>query len=265
MTHLPSSPFAALSPLSDGRELTVEERRLFERAQKRSRYTLGALLVGLPVVIGALAYGATRPAVDQRIRSYANGARMIEAEYIGGDRDGTYVEYYRDGGRKTEGTYDRNRRTGLWKTFYTSGQIRAEGVYQRGRKVGVWNTYFSSGQVRSIERYDERGVPDGLWEAYFEDGTKEYEMPYRVGRFHGTERVWREDGGLLSEVNFEDGQLSGRSASYDGAGHVLSEGQYVMGERNGPWRFANDDGSAAVELWDHGQRVGPVSPREVMF
>lgn len=133
MTALPSSSIAGASGLVRGRELTAEEERAFQRKQRPARAGMVVVLFTVPILVGLLAWGATHPDVDLRVRTYPNGVKHMKAEYVGALRHGRFVEYHRNERKKAEGAYRDGLRTGTWRYYDENGDLVYLEGYQEGQ------------------------------------------------------------------------------------------------------------------------------------
>jgi hypothetical protein len=96
---------------------------------------------------------------------------------------------------------------------------------------GLWTT-------RSLPGGSSRSWGDpNVHATFFEDGSPRSQATLRQGRFHGPARTWHR-------------------------GHRLaSQGEYVHGERQGPWLFRHPDGrpdEALSGFYENGVRVAPL-------
>jgi antitoxin component YwqK of YwqJK toxin-antitoxin module len=208
MTNVPASPCSAGPALHRGRELTADEERLFTRRRRAGLALLVVLMTMAPALACALAWGATRPSVDVRVRTFASGAKEVESEFVGAVREGRYTEYHPNGVVKALGSYTRNLEDGAWEYFYYSGVRQAEGQFSRGLHDGAWRQWYSDGGLKA-ERFFAKGVREGVWRSYYPSGQLQSEQPYEKGSVHGQERVFYEDGELASDVGYRAGQRVG--------------------------------------------------------
>lgn len=151
--------------------------------------------------------GGYKEGVPVGIHRFYDTTGMVENAYL-----------YNELGQKiSEGIIDEQGiRRGDWKDFYPSGEIRAEGAYQDNQRSGTWTYYFRKGGVEQKGRF-ERDLYMGLWNWYYPNGNK-----------------WREE-------SYFNGKEDGMFVEYDPAGNILTKGDYIGGEKEGEWIYQVGD------------------------
>lgn len=254
--QVPTSSFSPAPALDVLRGLTGPELVQMQQSDRRARLIFAGVIAALVLGVAGIAYGATRPVVDERIRRYPTGVPMVHAYYIGGARQGDYTSFYRSGNMKATGRYKNDKRTGMWRTFYSTTQLRAFGPYKADRQVGEWRFFFANGNLARVESYDDDGHLQGKSQVYFENGNLEHEMTHVGGVFHGVERIYAENGQLQSEVTLNNGVTDGKAAYFYADGTPFMSGVYVKGERHGPWTLTDvETGVTEVFEYDNGWLV----------
>lgn len=183
-----------------------------------------------------------------------------------GLRQGHWKEYYESGELLAEGDYNNSIKVGIWKYYHRNGKIEQQGEYDsRGRAVNEWNWYYSSGNILRTETFEaniqegevleysdsgsvivrgqyEDGEETGKWTYIIGDVTEEgnYEAGTPVGIW--TQRD-NDTGEIIYKGNYIDGQPDGRHVYNFSDGRRKLEGYYIMGRREGDWKYFNTDGT----------------------
>lgn len=174
-----------------------------------------------------------------------------------GMKQGKWKYYYSTGELKWEGQYKDDMPVGERVYYFRNGEVEQRGAFnQQGQETGKWEWFFSNGQLRKMEHYRD-GILHGLYEEYTREGKLwskgEYIEGSREGDWLVTYLGNREQGKyqndvrqgkwefiadsiLVYEGRFEDGFPDGNHKSYHLCGNLHWEGEYNMGEKNGPWR-----------------------------
>lgn len=252
-----SGPVAPVSVpgFERGRELTADEQRLFLRRRRASRALLGSLLVVAPALLYLFVWGATQPGVDHRVRTWPTGVKQVEAEYVGGTKHGSYVEYHQNGEVKAIGAYQNDLEEGHWEHFYWTGVRRSEGRFTNGAYDGTWRYWYSDGALKAVVSY-ERGVRQGVWRTWYPNGVVEAEQPYLDGYLHGEERSFFESGQLASAVTFRAGLENGPARYFYENGVRMAEGEHRGGQRHGVWRSFGENGDwLGDDIYNFRERV----------
>ena len=132
---------------------------------------------------------------------YPNGEVKEEYQYYNHPennkriKDGWYNSYYDKGESREVGKYIEGKKDGEWVDYYRNGKFD-------GKNVG-----YVDGKITIIENY-KNGKRDGKWKEYSFTGTY-----------------------LVSERNYEDGKLDGKWVLYNENGKIVSEKNYKDGER----------------------------------
>ncbi|MBE0637988.1 MAG: toxin-antitoxin system YwqK family antitoxin [Bacteroidales bacterium] len=179
-------------------------------------------------------------------QTFKNGVPHGIRREFSQDGEITAGSIYENGKRVAEGiTGQDGVRNGPWKDFYTTGQLRAEGVYLDGQRVGKWTFYHLNGAKEQTGEFDPQGRPVGKWVWYYPSGNLLREENYIKGKADGMMSEYTEEGDILAEGDFIDGEEEGPWI-YD-LGNFREEGGYSYGLRHGVWRHYYDDGKLKFE------------------
>ena len=78
--------------------------------------------------------------------------------------------------------------------------------------------------------------------SYFTNGNIEYEVEYINDKLDGLSRVWLEDGTLISESEYSNGQPHGIWIQYHPNGSMKYEVYYEYGEKTGDEKWFYENG-----------------------
>lgn len=200
------------------------------------------------------------------VKNYTPDGKLEEAELFLDDVKQSEEEnqadfeirytYYDDGNIKSATTYNlAGMKDGVAQFFQRSGAVDSSKVYEngfliakgiinrKGVKVGSWETYFLDGKLKSKGDY-KSGKKYGKWIYYFNSGQKEQEGFYdNSGLFTGEWRWYYENGNLLRTEEFLRGEEDGMLTEYDINSQIITEGEYLEGEKEGEWYYSLNDHS----------------------
>jgi len=215
------------------------------------------------------------------IKGYVFNKGILRYEGItdeDGKRQGLWKEYYPTGELKSMGHYINSNQEGNWKFYFENQKIEVEGNYKNGKKEGAWYWYYPNGMTLQEENWTQ-GKLDGEFVEYneegkiivkgeFLEGTEEGEWFYIQG--HAIEKgvyydgmrtglwitKWREDGTLISEIEYDQNLFHGKHNLYYHAGKIKETGKYDAGERVGIWYLYNEEGELILTtVYDTGREI----------
>ncbi len=192
----------------------------------------------------------------------AFGGKTAITNRKNGELDGLYQEFYVNGRVKTEGWYVEGEREQEWRGFYPDGTISWRSYYLNGSIRDTARNYAVSGKLASFEIYDDgRSIYE---EAYgsrvpvryrisgavaasndtlrFPDGKLYATYQTVNGVVNGTTSYFYPDGSIFTTSQGRMGWVHGRSAVRLPNGVTISEGESVLSEREGVWRFSSPNG-----------------------
>ncbi len=191
-------------------------------------------------------------------RKVAEGVMDLE-----GRKQGPWKYYFKSGALRSQGDYKDGIPVGEWVYYFENGDVEQRGAFnEQGKEQGKWEWFFSNGQLRKVEHYHDGVLHGGyreytlegkLWaEGEYIEGSREGEwlVTYmgnkEKGKYKNDVRQGRwefiADSILVYEGTFQDGFPDGIHKSYHLCGNLKWEGEYNMGEKNGPWRRYLPDG-----------------------
>ena len=84
-------------------------------------------------------------------------------------------------------------------------------------------------------RKNSRGLVKTKKETYHPNGVMSSELFFRLGKIHGLNRGWYEDGSIGFEYSYENGKENGSWIEWYSNGQKSIEGTMRNGERDGLW------------------------------
>jgi antitoxin component YwqK of YwqJK toxin-antitoxin module len=131
--------------------------------------------------------------------------------------------------------------------FHPGGGLMATGKYVGQQKDSTWSYYDVEGRLRRVEQF-QGGELHGEQVSYYADGTPAERNTYHKGVLHGEHKSWFASGNLKSEFIYVDGEPDGAILFNHPNGRKESEGRMAKGQREGTWRYYNDDGSIRTQI-----------------
>jgi antitoxin component YwqK of YwqJK toxin-antitoxin module len=181
------------------------------------------------------------------------------------NKTGDWIEFYTTGEKKGKGKYTTGKKTGEWKYYYGAGNIEQTGKYSaRGLPEGDWRWLYESGKTLREETYLQ-GKRNGTLTDYYEDGKiitkgeyindlQEGKWEYQIGNYkeEGSYSLgvrdglwsawWTTTAKLRYQGNWLAGDPDGKHTWYFENEKKMMEGIFLGGQRNGDWKFYNEDG-----------------------
>lgn len=187
---------------------------------------------------------ATPPPATQvrqldRKQNYADDTLRVEYQVIQLSDDtqrnhGKYVEYYRDGKKFQEGTFENGAYAGEWSYWHPNGQLCKTITFVDGAPDGQWDVLRADGTKSARQSY-AKGLRQGTWTMYYPDGDSPMvEVSYNAGKLEGKRLTYNNAGQVRQEMNFVDNQLDGPMIEWDDSGKKTAETMFQKGKRIAP-------------------------------
>ncbi len=194
---------------------------------------------------------------------YANGKKMREAQFKGGDMDGPYLEWAPNGSLRIKEMYEEGRKLAVKISHHKGGAKKSEGMYLFAKDIehspdDWWNCKLIT-TVKTGK--DEKHGP---WISWFANGQKQlegaYEHDVQVGKF----TWWHSNGQRALEGSFDHGKQDGTWTWWHANGQKSIQGEYAKGNPTGRWTWWKEDGHV-VQSADLSQSEGVVidTPRQL--
>ena len=110
-----------------------------------------------------------------------------------------------DGKPKVVRYYDKHDQCVKETEYYESGQVKMEGGMKDGQMEGEWTAYFIDGRVQSHGFFKD-GKRTGAAQVFYATGNKYEEGFYKEGTHVGKWKFYNEQGTLIKEVDFGEGE-----------------------------------------------------------
>ncbi|MCA9229545.1 MAG: toxin-antitoxin system YwqK family antitoxin [Planctomycetales bacterium] len=170
---------------------------------------------------------------DEKPRLERGLAKLSDDQVV---NHGTYVEYYRNGQKFAEGTYELGLHVGEWKFWYPNGQLCKTVSFKAGKPHGTWDVARPDGTRESTRSYED-GLRHNQWINYYEDGEKrKLELTYNMGQVEGQRLLYYPNGQLQQQIPFENGVMQGTIITWDEQGNKVSEMDIEQGKLTGQTR-----------------------------
>jgi antitoxin component YwqK of YwqJK toxin-antitoxin module len=190
------------------------------------------------------------------------GVLEVEQHIKNGLRHGNSLYYFPNGQISNDQNYVENKLTGSFKRFYENGFTEMNGKYSNDLKTGEWVYFDNKGRLSIIENY-KSGQKHGTQTQYDTNGNKIKQFEFKEGamistgyyndslwivdqklngKIHGLRTVYRPDGSIYSETNYENNLMHGASTSYYENGKIKAKEFYSKGVKQGEATFYNEDG-----------------------
>ncbi len=143
---------------------------------------------------------------------------------------------------------------GYTQIFYPNGQVSSEGMMRDGKPDGYWKTYYTTGVIKS-EGLRTNFLLDSTWTFYNQRGEVTQRIDYRLGKRNGYSISYSyentTDGVVVARELYVNGIKEGRSYYYYTNGNLKEEVYYEEGNREGPGRAFDEDGTLVALLEYH--------------
>jgi hypothetical protein len=116
--------------------------------------------------------------------------------------------------------------------------------------------HWPDGQLRlqkHVLRLDDGGSVDhGTFVRWYDNGTKEYEAVFVLGRKEGTTVRFHRNGQKATRQEYSKGQRHGRSTSWNNAGVKVKEENWAEGKPHGSWTIWKNGKLKWSQTYNHG-------------
>jgi antitoxin component YwqK of YwqJK toxin-antitoxin module len=197
------------------------------------------------------------------VNYYESGPKKTECNYTANKNNGDYAEYYASGKLKSSFLTADDQRNGPYTDYYENGAKKGVGIEKNGSFTGPYKSYHPNGKVKEEGQYTEKGILTGIVKKYTMKGQLEEEYQYSERGKLTSKKFYTTSGKLENELIFKNEELA-ESQSYNDKGEVIndqkkkkdrfevtffnsggskkSEGTFVDGQREGLWKFYDENG-----------------------
>ncbi len=185
------------------------------------------------------------------MRADKNGAKIYEGTFVDGKETGTFTYYYPNGTVRMRNTYSTPGKHCKHEAYDEKGNMLATGFYNQKNRDGEWKFYNEQGKLVKEASY-RMGIKQGLHIIYTSNGDTAEVTTWRDNRRNG--RWWKRVGehGYITGT-YVNGGLEGCLLEYDDNGQMTREGHYRHGDKEGSYRFFENNTLAIDETWEAGR------------
>lgn len=174
-------------------------------------------------------------------------------EYHNGKKNGYSQMHASDGRLLKEENYADDVLNGPVRHFSRDSKIKSEETYVNGVVVGRHRIYYPDGALQEDGNTNDKGLRDGVNKWYYNNGKLLVEYIYTNGDINGPTKSFYENGKLKAEGMMKDNYESGHWKEYSDSGLIKSEGDYVAGKKSGVWKQYNQEGILdKTQTWKDG-------------
>jgi antitoxin component YwqK of YwqJK toxin-antitoxin module len=150
----------------------------------------------------------------------------------------------------------------VYTIFYDQKNNKvSEGKAINRLNEGVWNYFhFESKALMTVENY-KKGKLDGKRTIYYRDGKPAEESFYVNGLKAGTYKKWADNGVVLEEAVYENGEYNGLALYRDPLGNVVAKGLYKKGKKVGMWQFFEGGKLVSEENMSKVKKANPAAAK----
>ncbi|MBC7381715.1 MAG: hypothetical protein H7296_01830 [Bacteroidia bacterium] len=115
------------------------------------------------------------------------------------------------------------KKAGFWRYFWPDSDLKYEVYYENGEKEGLEIQYFDAQDCIEYSNTYDKGILQGPRVVFYPNCSTRTEEMYKDGLKSGYERNYDQNGFVLTEAQFDKGELVGSYAHFDKKGYVTYE------------------------------------------
>ncbi|MBB2144661.1 tetratricopeptide repeat protein [Pedobacter sp. LMG 31464] len=218
--------------------------------------------------------------LDSTYVNYLHGGiKSMEGKYANGEKIGVWKFYDEDGKISRTYNYSGDKLNGEYTRFFENGNKKyvsyiKDDLYQGYGKMYdpkgalAYQILFNDDLAVSYSFNDSNGKLQnempinntmGVVKAFFANGKPSRECTYLGGERHGDDRVYYENGNLLSDEHLEYNVSEGAAKTYYESGKIKTDFNYLNDNEHGLCKTYNENGSIKRETnYEYGVIQGPV-------
>lgn len=171
------------------------------------------------------------------VRSYPDGKKAVEGQFVDDQRSGDWKYYDRYGNMTTLEKYKDGKLTDTLKEFYSNGQLESFSIIKDGQRDGLYQAFNIFGDLTSEGYYSEDEYDD-QWIGYYNDGSFSYKNFYVQGTKQGYQISYDVEGKLDAMDEYDKGRIIAHT-QFDTTENILGQ----MGEYNGEVKLKDPTGT----------------------
>ncbi|WP_185957600.1 toxin-antitoxin system YwqK family antitoxin [Saccharicrinis carchari] len=199
-----------------------------------------------------------------------NGVVVEEGRYVDNRKEGVWKAYFKNNILKYEITFTAGEARGEARFYYEDGTLRESGNWQVDHWEGSYKYYFESGQVAYDWVYNKEGKREGKQTYFYSNGNPMYEGEWDNGKTQGALQVFDQDGVLVQEKIFENGQFAeikepmpahektglkftgtGNHTIYNLDGRIQEKGFFVKGNLFSGQRYCYNEEGTMISITNY--------------
>lgn len=153
------------------------------------------------------------PLFDNKVTVVSKSGTGEEfCEFVDGLKHGEWSRWFDKWRKSGSGKYVDGQRHGKFMFWYKSGLLASECTYVKGNLHGIVRNWYESGALKEERRY-RHGKLHGESILWFDVCPENLELEgmksrtfYVLGKKHGTENIWHQNGALCSNIVYEMGK-----------------------------------------------------------
>jgi len=207
---------------------------------------------------------------------YASGELQSKTYYRAGNRVGEYTAYHENGKLKSKGFYVKDVARGEWNWWYSNGNLNETDYFQKGDINGMVEVYnadstpnyearYIMDEVRDYFYYNNKG--EEIYKIVTKNGSGAYDVTnplsriryvgnYKYAELDGKIKGIADNGVIIFESNYAEGERNGLQISRYPNGNLFSETNYNYGDQHGVQKWYYADGTmSSVSYYQYNELV----------
>lgn len=151
--------------------------------------------------------------------------------------------YWQDKTLMAQGPVSGGKKNGLWKVYARGSNgksIMSEVNFKDDAIEGEMKEFYPSGRQRCVSHF-KNGVLEGSRMSYYENGIGKVEEFFKNGKKSGKSFEYYANGTTKENAYYKDDIRDGISNTFYTNGRRQAMGRYVMGKKNGPWEYYDEE------------------------
>lgn len=180
------------------------------------------------------------------VGKYPDGTLKYEGKFLNDKPIGEWKRYHENGKTKAQMSYYQNSERAFSSLFDTDGKLYAKGVFERTLRDSTWNFY--SGETVVLTENYHLGKKEGPSKSFDQKGQALSEKEWKNDLLDGKSTEYYPNGLKRSEIAFAAGAKNGMALFFDQDGVKTVEGNYKEDLSEGEWSFFDKDGKVKYSI-----------------
>lgn len=174
------------------------------------------------------------------VGKYPGGTLKYEGKFLNDKPIGEWKRYHENGKTKAQMSYYQNSDRAFASLFDTAGKLYAKGVFEQTLRDSTWN-FYSGEKIVLTENY-HLGKKEGASKSFDQKGQALSEKEWKNDLLDGKSTEYYPNGLKRNEIAFISGAKNGQALFFDQEGFKTVEGSYKEDLSEGEWKFFDKDG-----------------------